>query len=265
MKKGSAAIWAEVRRQQGLATLSFGTFTQFQTDFENTFVNTNATREAMNWLSTTGIDSGEQLQEYINTFKLNIVHAKYNKLKDAATLISYFSTGVPTWIMHCIQAMDTVPTTLALWYEKAAHFRLQKEIARKIALMHRRNGPQPPCTNQSFHPNPRPSHDPNAMDIDALNLSPVEHSRCLQDHLCFICKQPNCSTRNHPCNKTTTQEVTTACLVQNPEQVQTTSTSEEGDLMKYVKDLEEKGKKPTELIRLLQIAVDTDETEEQSF
>ena len=83
----------------------------------------------MNWLSTTHINSGEQLQEYINTFKLNIVHAKYNKLKDTATLISYFSAGVPTWIMHRIQAMDMVPTTLALWYEKAAHFHLQKEIA----------------------------------------------------------------------------------------------------------------------------------------
>ena len=42
MKKGSAAIWAEVCRQQGLATLSFGTFAQFQQDFETTFVDTNA-------------------------------------------------------------------------------------------------------------------------------------------------------------------------------------------------------------------------------
>ena len=73
MKKGSAATWAEVCRQQGLATLLFGTFTQFQTDFETTFVNTNAAREAMNWLSTTHMDSGEQLQEYINMFKLNVV------------------------------------------------------------------------------------------------------------------------------------------------------------------------------------------------
>ena len=129
MKKGSAATWAEVRRQQGLATLSFGTFTQFQTDFETTFINTNTTREAMSWLSTTHIDSGEQLQEYINTFKLNVVRAQYNEQKDAATLISYFSTGLPTWIMHRIQAMDTVPTTLVIWYEKATHFRLQREIA----------------------------------------------------------------------------------------------------------------------------------------
>ena len=175
MKKGSAAIWAEAHRQQGLATLSFGTFTQFQSDFENTFVDTNAAREAMNWLSTTRVNSGEQLQEYINTFKLNIVHAKYDELKDTATLISYFSAGVPTWIMHRIQVMDTVPTTLALWYEKAAHFRLQKEIARKIALMHHRNSSQPPRTHQSFRPTT--SHPPrnlNTMDIDALNLSPVE-------------------------------------------------------------------------------------------
>ena len=126
--KGSAAIWAKVRCQQGLATLSFGMFTQFQQDFKNTFVDTNAAREAMNWLSTTRINSGEQLQEYINMFKLNVVRAKYDEAKDAATLISYFSAGVPTWIMHRIQAMDTVPTTLALWYKKAAHFHLQKEI-----------------------------------------------------------------------------------------------------------------------------------------
>ena len=42
MKKGAAATWVEVRRQQGLAILLFGTFTQFQTNFETTFVNTNA-------------------------------------------------------------------------------------------------------------------------------------------------------------------------------------------------------------------------------
>ena len=35
--------------------------------------------------------------------------------------------------------------------------------------------------------------------------------------------------------------------------------------MKYVKGLEEKGKKPAELLRLLQITVDADENEEQSF
>ena len=62
-----------------------------------------------------------------------------------------------------------------------------------------------------------------------------------------------------------TQEVTTTRPTRNPEQVRTTSTSEEGDLIKYVKNLEEKGKKPAELLHLLQIVVDADENEEQSF
>ena len=51
----------------------------------------------------------------------------------------------------------------------------------------------------------------------------------------------------------------------NSEQIQTTSTVEEGDLLKYVKELEGKGRKPNELLRLLQLAVDADEQEEASF
>ena len=89
----------------------------------------------MNWLTTTWITAGEQLQEYINQFKLNIVCAKYDEIKDTATLISYFSTGIPVGIMQRVQAMDNVPTTITRWYEKAAHFCLQREIARKRAYV----------------------------------------------------------------------------------------------------------------------------------
>ena len=51
----------------------------------------------------------------------------------------------------------------------------------------------------------------------------------------------------------------------NAEQIQATSTAEEGDLLKYVKELEGKGRKPNELLHLLQLAVDADEQEEASF
>ena len=125
MKKGSAATWAEVRHQQGSASQSFGTFNAFETDFEKAFGNANVQQEAMNWLATTRITTGEQLQEYINQFKLNIIHTKYNETKDAATLISYFSTGIPVGLMQRIQAMGSVPATIAGWYEKATHFHLQ--------------------------------------------------------------------------------------------------------------------------------------------
>ena len=129
MKQGSATTWAKVYQQQGFTNQSFGTFAAFETDFEKAFRNVNVQQEAMTWLATTCISTGEQLQEYINQFKLNVVHAKYNETKDTATLISYFSTGIPIGIMQHVQAMDTVPTTITRWYEKAAHFHLQWEIA----------------------------------------------------------------------------------------------------------------------------------------
>ena len=141
MKKGSTAMWAEVCHQQGFANQSFGTFATFRQDFEKAFGNVNTTQEAMNWLSTTHIDLGDQLQEYTNKFKLNIVHSKY-KIKDTATLISYFKTGILTWIMHHIQRMDTIPTTIDGWYNKATHFCLQKEIAHRVTLVHRGTTPQ---------------------------------------------------------------------------------------------------------------------------
>ena len=110
------------------------------------------------------------------------------------------------------------------------------------------------------------------MDIDTLNLSPVEQTCCLHSHLCFICKQLNCSTRNHPRDDNmsypTCQEQTPAHPACNPERVRTAiavTISEEGELVKYIKELEGKGRKPAELLCLLQLTVDTDKKEEVSF
>ena len=93
-------MWAEGHHQQGFANQSFGTFTAFETDFEKAFRNANIQQEAMNWLATTHFATGEQLQEYINQLKLNVICAKYNKIKDTTTLISYFLTGIPVGIMQ---------------------------------------------------------------------------------------------------------------------------------------------------------------------
>ena len=162
--------------------------------------------------------------------------------------------------------MDNVPTSIAGWYEKATHFHLQREIAQKIALMHQGLTPQNTRPNFTHCPQTsRPNHHPNAMDIDALNLSPVERSCCLRNRLCFICKQPNCSMRNHP------REETPAHPIRNPERTRTTTTTpiaatpNESDLGKYVKELEGKGRKPGKLLQLLQLAVEANEKDEASF
>ena len=132
--------------------------------------------------------------------------------------------------------------------------------------MHRGLALQNMCPNFTHHPQTsRPTHDPNAMDIDALNLSPVERSRCLLNCLCFICKQPNCSTRNHPWEEIPTRPI------RNPERTRTTTTTpiatmpNKSDLGRYVKELEGKGRKPDKLLRLLQLAVEANKKDEVSF
>ena len=70
--------------------------------------------------------------------------------------------------------------------------------------------------------------------------------------------------RNHPC------EETPAHPPHNPERTRSTTTtptttSNKSDLGKYVKELEGKGRKPDELLRLLQLAVEANEKDEASF
>ena len=258
-------MWAEVHCQQGFDQ-SFGTFIAFETDFERAFGNANIQKEAMSWLTNTHITTREPLQEYTNQFKLNVVHTKYDETKDAATLISYFSTGIPVGIMQCVQAMGTVPTTIASWYEKAAHFHLQREIAQKITLIHHRPALQSPWTDITHRPQTsRPTRDPNAMDIDALNLSPVKRSCCLRNSLCFICKQPNCSMRNHPHEEIPTRPACNPKRTRAAATTPTTTTPIESDPRKYIKELEGKGRKSTELPHLLQLAVEADEKDKVSF
>jgi len=41
-------------------------------------------------------------------------------------------------------------------------------------------------------------HDPNAMDIDALQLSPTQCAEHMHTNKCFICHKVGCRTNRHP-------------------------------------------------------------------
>ena len=102
------------------------------------------------------------------------------------------------------------------------------------------------------------------MDINTFNLSPVKRSCCLRNCLCFICKQPNCSMRNHPCKETP------AHPAYNPERTRAAMTTPaptpiKSDLGKYIKELEGKGRKPAELLCLLQLAIEANKKDECVF
>ena len=55
-----------------------------------------------------------------------------------------------------------------------------------------RRGPQPSYGGGGHH------HDPNAMNMDHLTLSPVKQAHHMCENHCFICHKEGCFTRNHP-------------------------------------------------------------------
>ena len=78
--------------------------------------------------------------------------------------------------------MDTVPTTIQKWQEKAAlfdaHWRYNREIEKETTT--RRT-----FTPRSFSSNKR--SDPNAMQVDALSTS--QRDVYMKEGRCFLCGQ----------------------------------------------------------------------------
>ena len=80
--------------------------------------------------------------------------------------------------------MDTVPTTIEKWYQATLRFQHVWEKTQEIA-----KGKTNPFY-QNHHRNNDNSHkkkDPDAMDVDAVQLSNEERTRRLQERLCFKC------------------------------------------------------------------------------
>jgi hypothetical protein len=120
------------------------------------------------------------------------------QISDERTLCDQFSVRLNNQITTMILSMSSPPTTLAKWIEQAKTFHAQK--MRILALKEGRS-PLPSFSN------PRNHRDPNAMDIDAVNLSkltPTERAKCIREGHCFHCRKTghnatNCnSSRNFP-------------------------------------------------------------------
>ena len=81
-------------------------------------------------------------------------------------------------------------------------------------------------------------HDPNAVDIDILQLSPIQHVEHMHNNKCFICHKVGCRSNKHPHpgNKMTTRPPTStsssfirATVVPDP--------SEDNPLLDYAQKL----------------------------
>ena len=216
MAEGAAGLWATTFLTKALATgtPNFGTYANFLTQFKEMFFQENTKDQAIAWLTTTQVSKNFPLVEYISHFKNNAVLSEINN-QDA--LINFFSRGIPIQIMRIVLSMDTVPTTIEKWYSQALHFKLTWEREEYITKQRGNtffSFQSNQTRNTSYQRTIQKSKDPNAMDIDAVQigkLTPEERQWCINNNLCFKCRKPGhlaikCWT--YPSNQQNTPTIT---------------------------------------------------------
>ena len=118
--------------------------------------------------------------DYISQFKNN---AALSEISNEDVLINFYSRGIPSFLMKKIYGMDTVPTTIEKWYQATLRFQHVWEKTQEIA----KGKTNPFYQNHHRNDNGHKKKDPDAMDVDAVQLSDQERKKRLQGRLCFGC------------------------------------------------------------------------------
>ena len=105
--------------------------------------------------------------------------------------------GFLTDLAFKMTSLENKPKTYKDWLAKVGQFynvtqRLKKLWSRSHSYVPS-GGYQSLPSPSSFH------HDPNAMDVDAIQLSPAQRAEHMHNNKCFICHKVRCQTDKHPC------------------------------------------------------------------
>ncbi|KIK72606.1 hypothetical protein PAXRUDRAFT_21790 [Paxillus rubicundulus Ve08.2h10] len=165
MNKCTAGSWAEVY-YEAAATSGWGTWDAFSDKFKKTFIVADVRRNALVKLTT------------LNQCQCG----------------SLENTGLDTHLSSQIVNMDTVPDTLDKWIAKAEHFHVQNQ---QIQALKSRITFVPRSSN--------PAHDPNAMDVDAVKLTPLQQAEYMKKGLCFICGKQGHRSTDHKSGRPSTK------------------------------------------------------------
>ena len=184
MKEGSAALWSLTETEAALKRNppNFGTWQDFLNKFSALFILENTKDQAIAWMTTTKVDKKTPLMDYISQFKNN---AALSEINNQDVLINFYSRGIPSFLMKKIYGMDTVPDTIDKWYQATLRFQHVQEKTNEIA----RGKTNPFYQNHHWNDNGHKKKDPDAMDVDAIQLSEGERKRRLENRLCFRCRK----------------------------------------------------------------------------
>jgi Retrotransposon gag protein/Zinc knuckle len=213
-------------------------WTEFEAAFATAFTDIAKKEDAYQKLKHLKMKD-ELVDDYIMAF--NSLAAKAGWELNNASTIDAFHSGLRPGTLNVIMNRDVWPNTMAQW-QQAARDEMCKYLAKKAILSFR-----PQIGNQgSFGTRNQwqrrfgqrgqgggsSSHDPNAMDVDAIStrnpLSEEEKKRLMTEGRCFFCKQQGHMSRNCP-KKPSHQNASPqpTCNAPPPPRVRTTHADDE--------------------------------------
>jgi hypothetical protein len=155
--------------------------------------------------------------------------------------------------------MKDPPTDLKGWIKQASEFHAWQWRIDCIMAGHGSVG-------SAYASRTSPRHNPNAMVINTLRLSPVEHAEHMRKNQCFICHKVGCSTHNHQKDRQGTTS-TSPSRPYHPPQVQAVEMTPPPvlfPLAAYVQGLKGKNIGADEILRVLQTCYDGEKEEEET-
>ena len=211
LRKGDADSWADLFQTQKMAgkatgaDLDLGKWDAFAQDLENAFKSEYAEQDAINDLNNLVMKRTTTGEDHVAHFKTLVIKSG---LKSDPDLMAKFQRSVTPRLRRIISYKGD-PTTLKEWYQACITAdNTDRRISEDIDRFNRQN-PKPTTTptrttkyynasnNYSNNNYRQPYRDPNAMDVDAINLSPEERSKRLKQGACFTCGELGHRAKDH--------------------------------------------------------------------
>ena len=130
------------------------------------------------------------VEEHNIAFKSLIAKAGLDAKSNNDLLVEQYRRSLNQQVATKVMMMENVPVSIGDWFTKAAVMdnnwrRIQATFGRSSPNQNRNaNKPRWAFKSASTY------RDPNAMDVDAIKLTPEEKAQLQKDRACFNCQKP---------------------------------------------------------------------------
>jgi hypothetical protein len=233
------------------------TWAALQRDFKETFCPFDLQASARHrMMELSQKKTREGFQDFVTQYQLVVAQSG---ITDNVAIIDGLCRGLDKELIRMVLSMKDPPKDLKGWIKQASEFHAQQ---RRIDSIMAGCG----SVGSAYASRTSPRHDPNAMVVDALRLSPVERAEHMRKNQCFICHKVGCNTRNHRKDGRGTSPASSPRPYRPPQvqAVKTAASPAPFPLATYVQKLKGKNIGADKILRVLQTRYDGEKEEEET-